>query len=218
MDTLKIDFAAKLLDVRAILLRPEEPFKWASGWLSPIYCDNRKTLSFPDLRNYIRLRLTNLVLEKYQETEAIVGVATGAIAQGALVADALHLPFAYVRSKPKDHGMGNMIEGTLPERAKVVVVEDLISTGGSSLRAVEALRTAGYDVVGMVASFTYGFATAQEAFRKAGVSLETLTDYDHVIEYASMTNYIDNKDMKMLKEWRKDPEHWGNVQSIMHNS
>lgn len=210
MDTLKKDFAAKLLDVKAIVLRPNQPFTWASGWLSPIYCDNRKTLSFPDLRSYVKLRLTNIVLEKYPEAEAVVGVATGAIAQGALVAESLHLPFAYVRSKPKDHGMGNMIEGTLPERAKVVVVEDLISTGGSSLKAVEALRAAGYEVIGMVASYTYGFAVAQEAFSQAGVSLETLTDYDHVIEQALATNYIAPDDVAVLKEWRKDPAHWHN--------
>lgn len=209
MDTLKKDFAAKLLSVKAVVLRPKEPFTWASGWLSPIYCDNRKTLSFPDLRNYVKLRLTNIVLEKYPEAEAVVGVATGAIAQGALVADALSLPFAYVRSKPKDHGMGNMIEGTLPERAQVVVVEDLISTGGSSLRAVETLRAAGYKVVGMVASYTYGFPIAAEAFRKAGVSLETLTDYDHVIEQALATGYIAPEDVEVLKEWRKEPSRWG---------
>lgn len=209
MDTLKKDFAAKLLSVKAVVLRPKEPFTWASGWLSPIYCDNRKTLSFPDLRNYVKLRLTNIVLEKYPEAEAVVGVATGAIAQGALVADALSLPFAYVRSKPKDHGMGNMIEGTLPERAQVVVVEDLISTGGSSLRAVETLRAAGYEVVGMVASYTYGFPIAAEAFRKAGVSLETLTDYDHVIEQALATGYIAPEDVEVLKEWRKEPSRWG---------
>lgn len=209
MDTLKKDFAAKLLAVRAVVLRPDEPFTWASGWHSPIYCDNRKTLSFPDLRNYVKLRLTNTVLEKFPSAEAVVGVATGAIAQGALVADALSLPFAYVRSKPKDHGMGNMIEGTLPEKAKVVVVEDLISTGGSSLKAVEALRAAGFEVIGMVASYTYGFAVAEEAFRNAGVTLETLSDYDHVIEQALATNYITADQVDVLKEWRKDPAHWG---------
>jgi len=208
MDTLKKDFASKLLSVNAIKLRPNEPFTWASGWKSPFYCDNRKTLSFPDLRNFVKLRFVNTVLESFPEAEAVAGVATGAIAQGALVADALNLPFVYVRSKPKDHGMANLIEGELPEGAKVVVVEDLISTGGSSLKAVEALRSAGYEVIGMVASYTYGFPVAAEAFDKAGVRLETLTDYDHVVEQALSTGYISQDDVPLLAEWRKDPANW----------
>ena len=168
MDTLKKDFASKLLNVKAIKLQPNDPFTWASGWKSPFYCDNRKTLSYPGLRNFVKLELVHAVLEHFPEAEAVAGVATGAIAQGALVADELNLPFVYVRSKAKDHGMGNLIEGELEKGSKVVVVEDLISTGGSSLKAVAALREAGYEVVGMVASYNYGFPVAAEAFSEAG--------------------------------------------------
>src|SRR3712207_5113695 len=163
MDNFKKAFAKRLLNIEAIKLQPNAPFTWASGWHSPIYCDNRKTLSYPDLRSMVKQGLVRAVLEHFPEATAVAGVATGAIAQGALVADALAMPFCYVRSKPKDHGMGNLIEGTLPEGSKVVVVEDLISTGGSSLKAVEALREAGFEVVGMVASFTYGFPVAGQA-------------------------------------------------------
>ena len=152
MNTLETIFAAKLLEVKAIKLQPDNPFTWASGWKSPFYCDNRKTLSFPALRSFVKIELARLVMEHFPEADAVAGVATGAIAQGALVADELGMPFAYVRSKPKDHGLANLIEGELPVGAKVVVVEDLISTGGSSLKAVEALRNAGYEVVGNVAS------------------------------------------------------------------
>lgn len=208
MDTLKKDFASKLLNVKAIKLQPNDPFTWASGWKSPFYCDNRKTLSFPELRNYVKLRLVHTVLEKFPEAEAVAGVATGAIAQGALVADELNMPFVYVRSKAKDHGMGNLIEGELSKGTKVVVVEDLISTGGSSLKAVEALRAAGYEVVGMVASYTYGFPVAAEAFANAGVTLETLTDYEHVVAEAVATGYIADSDVELLHEWRKDPANW----------
>lgn len=208
MDTLKKDFASKLLKVKAIKLQPNDPFTWASGWKSPFYCDNRKTLSFPDLRNFVKLRLVNTVLGCFPGAEAVAGVATGAIAQGALVADALNLPFVYVRSKPKDHGLANLIEGELKPGAKVVVVEDLISTGGSSLKAVAALREAGYEVVGMVASYTYGFPVAAEAFAGAGVRLETLTDYDHVVAEALSTGYIAEADVEVLGEWRKDPANW----------
>ena len=164
MDNLKKDFASKLLKVKAIILQPNNPFTWASGWHSPFYCDNRKTLSYPDLRNYVKLELVHKILECFPEVEAIAGVATGAIAQGALVADELHLPFVYVRSKPKDHGLENLIEGDLKPGMKVVVVEDLISTGGSSLKAVEAIRSNACDVIGMVASYTYGFPVAEKAF------------------------------------------------------
>ena len=209
MDKQKQAFARKLLEIKAIKLRPQEPFTWASGWKSPIYCDNRRVNSYPEVRSYVKLRLTNLILEQFPKVEAIAGVATGAISQGALVADALNLPFAYVRPKPKDHGMGNQIEGELPAGAKVVVVEDLISTGGSSLKAVEALRAAGFEVVGMVASFTYGFPVAEQAFAAAGVKLITLTDYQHVVEKASETGYIKPEDVEMLSEWRKDPSKWG---------
>lgn len=208
MDTLKKDFASKLLNVKAIKLQPNNPFTWASGWKSPFYCDNRKTLSYPGLRNFVKLELVHAVLEHFPEAEAVAGVATGAIAQGALVADELNLPFVYVRSKAKDHGMGNLIEGELEKGSKVVVVEDLISTGGSSLKAVAALREAGYEVVGMVASYTYGFPVAAEAFAEAGVRLETLTDYDHVVAEAVATGYIAESDVEVLAEWRKNPSEW----------
>ena len=208
MDNMKKAFAAKLLDVKAIKLQPNAPFTWASGWKSPLYCDNRKVLSFPELRTYVKLELTHAVLEYFSNAEVVAGVATGAIAQGALVADALGLPFVYVRSKAKDHGMGNLIEGELSKGAKVVVVEDLISTGGSSLKAVEAIRQAGAEVIGMVASYTYGFPVAEKAFADAGVKLVTLTDYDHVVEEALETNYISDADIELLHEWRKDPANW----------
>ena len=208
MDKLEKLFAAKLLEVKAVKLQPGQPFTWASGWKSPIYCDNRKTLSYPALRSFVKTELTRLVLENFPEAEAVAGVATGAIAQGALVADLLGKPFAYVRSKPKDHGMENLIEGTLPEGARVVVVEDLISTGGSSLKAVDALRRAGFQVVGMVASFTYGFPVAEEAFREAGVQLMTLSNYSAVVAEALRTGYIQESDIEMLSEWRKAPEKW----------
>lgn len=208
MDTLKKDFASKLLNVKAIKLQPNDPFTWASGWKSPFYCDNRKTLSYPGLRNFVKLELVHAVLEHFPEAEAVAGVATGAIAQGALVADELNLPFVYVRSKAKDHGMGNLIEGELEKGSKVVVVEDLISTGGSSLKAVAALREAGYEVVGMVASYTYGFPVAAEAFAEAGVRLETLTDYDHVVAEAVATGYIAESDVEVLAEWCKNPSEW----------
>lgn len=209
MEATKKLFAEKLLNVKAIKLQPANPFTWASGWKSPIYCDNRKTLSFPDLRTFVKIELCHAIQENFPEAEAVAGVATGAIAQGALVADQLGKPFVYVRSKPKDHGMGNLIEGELPEGAKVVVVEDLISTGGSSLKAVEALRAAGYEVVGMVASYTYGFPVAEEAFSNAGVKLVTISDYAHVVEVAAVTGYIKQEDVDVLHEWRKDPANWG---------
>lgn len=208
MDTLKKTFASKLLDIKAIKLQPNDPFTWASGWKSPFYCDNRKTLSFPGLRNFVKLQLVHAVMQHFPEAGAVAGVATGAIAQGALVADELNMPFVYVRSKAKDHGMGNLIEGELPAGSKVVVIEDLISTGGSSLKAVEALRQAGYEVVGMVASYTYGFPVAAKAFADAGVRLETLTDYEHVVEQALATGYIAESDVELLHEWRKDPANW----------
>jgi orotate phosphoribosyltransferase len=209
MDNQKKEMAAKLLKIKAIKLQPQEPFTWASGWKSPIYCDNRKVNSYPEVRTYVKLRLAQLVLKNFAEAEAVAGVATGAISQGALVADVLGLPFAYVRPKPKDHGMGNQIEGELAAGTKVVVVEDLISTGGSSLKAVEALRQAGVEVLGMVASHTYGFAVAEEAFKEAGVTLYTLTDYEHVISEAAETGYVSEADLELLREWRKNPAEWG---------
>lgn len=209
MNNLASIFAEKLLDVKAIKLQPTQPFTWASGWKSPFYCDNRKTLAFPALRSFVKLELARIVAEKYPEAEAIAGVATGAIAQGALVADALGLPFAYVRSKPKDHGMANLIEGDLQPGTKVVVIEDLISTGGSSLKAVEALRAHGCTVIGMVASYTYGFPVAEEAFRAADVELTTLTNYEAVVEVALRTGYIKQEHVELLHSWRANPETWG---------
>lgn len=208
MDKMKKAFASKLLKIKAIKLQPDNPFTWASGWKSPFYCDNRKTLSFPELRNYVKLELAHAVLEHFPEAEAIAGVATGAIAQGALVADALGLPFVYVRSKAKDHGMENLIEGELKPGTKVVVIEDLISTGGSSLKAVDAIRSAGSEVIGMVASYTYGFPIAKQAFDDAKVELITLTDYEHVVAEALETGYISDADVEVLNEWRKAPADW----------
>ncbi len=208
MDSIKNQFASKLLDIKAIKLQPSEPFTWASGWKSPFYCDNRKTLAYPALRSFVKLELCHAIQEQFPEAEAVAGVATGAIAQGALVADQLGLPFAYVRSKPKDHGMTNLIEGDLKPGMKVVVVEDLISTGGSSLKAVEALRAYGCEVVGMVASYTYGFPVAEKAFAEAGVKLVTLTDYEHVVAIAAKTGYIAAADIEVLNEWRSNPAEW----------
>ncbi|MCR4918533.1 MAG: orotate phosphoribosyltransferase [Prevotella sp.] len=208
MDTMKDIFARRLLEVKAIKLQPKEPFTWASGWLSPFYCDNRKTLSYPSLRSLVKTELCHNILEQFPDADAIAGVATGAIAQGALVADQLGLPFCYVRSKAKDHGMQNLIEGNIDKGAKVVVVEDLISTGGSSLKAVEALRQHGCQVIGMVASYTYGFPVAEEAFKEAQVRLVTLTDYDHVVKQALATGYIKQEDMALLSQWRNNPSEW----------
>lgn len=208
METLENILASKLLKIKAIKLQPNEPFTWASGWKSPFYCDNRKTLSYPELRTFVKLELSRLVAEKYPQAEAIAGVATGAIAQGALVADQLALPFVYVRSKPKDHGLENLIEGDLQPKSKVVVIEDLISTGSSSLKAVEAIRRADCEVVGMVASYTYGFGVAEKAFADAGVELTTLTNYEAVIHVALQQGYIKAEDISMLDEWRSNPSQW----------
>ncbi len=208
MKTLEQIFAAKLLDIKAIKLQPNDPFTWASGWKSPFYCDNRKTLSFPGLRSFVKVELARLVMEQFPEAEAVAGVATGAIPQGALVADLLNLPFVYVRSKPKDHGLENLIEGELKPGTKVVVIEDLISTGGSSLKAVDAIRKSGSEVVGMVASYTYGFPVAVQAFQDAQVKLVTLTNYEAVLEVALQTGYIQDTDVPVLNQWRKDPAHW----------
>jgi orotate phosphoribosyltransferase len=208
MNNLKHAFAEKLLAINAIKLQPNDPFTWASGWHSPIYTDNRLVLSYPQVRSFVKTELTHAVIANFPEATAVAGVATGAIAMGMAVADLLQLPYAYVRPKPKDHGTKNQIEGRLPEGAKVVVVEDLISTGSSSLKAVEALRAAGFDVIGMVASYTYGFPVAEEAFNNAGVKLVTLGDYDHTIEVAAQTGYVSQADIDVLKAWRKDPANW----------
>lgn len=200
--------ASKLLKIKAVKLQPSNPFTWASGWKSPIYCDNRKTLSYPELRNFIKIELARMIREKYEHVDAIAGVATGAIAQGAMVAEELGLPFVYVRSSPKDHGLENLIEGDLKPRMKVVVIEDLISTGGSSLKAVEAIRRDGCEVIGMLAIFTYGFPEADESFKKAKVELTTLSNYDAVLETALSTNYIHESELKALQEWRISPSTW----------
>ena len=197
------------MEIKAIKLQPNDPFTWASGWKSPIYTDNRKTLGYPEVRSFVKLELCHAIQEYFPEAEAVAGVATGAIAQGALVADELGLPYCYVRPKPKDHGMGNQVEGEIKQGVKVVVVEDLISTGGSSLKAVEALRQYGVEVVGMVASFTYGFPVAEEAFAAAGVKLITLSNYEAVVEEAAKTGYIKDEDKAVLAEWRKNPGTWG---------
>jgi orotate phosphoribosyltransferase len=206
---IKKQFAQKLMDIKAIKLQPNEPFTWASGWKSPIYTDNRKTLGHPSLRSFVKLELCHVIQENFPEADAVAGVATGAIAQGALVAEELGLPYCYVRPKPKDHGMGNQVEGEIKKGSKVIVVEDLISTGGSSLKAVAALREYGVEVIGMVASFTYGFPVAEEAFRDAGVKLITLSDYNAVVEQAAETGYIKEEEKAVLAEWRKDPSVWG---------
>ncbi len=200
--------AEKLLKISAIKLQPGNPFTWASGWNSPIYTDNRRTLSYPDVRTFIKVELCRVIQENFGEADAIAGVATGAIAQGALVADTLALPYVYVRSAPKDHGLENLIEGNLKPGQKVVVIEDLISTGGSSLKAVEAIRNAGCEVIGMVAIFTYGFPIAAQKFKAADVKLITLSNYNAMLETALETNYIKPEDLETLQEWRQDPASW----------
>lgn len=209
MDTLEKLTADKLLSIRAIKLQPSNPFTWASGWKAPIYCDNRKLISYPKIRTYIKTQLSRLVMENFPEADAIAGVATGAIATGAMVADVLGLPFVYIRSTPKDHGLENLIEGELKPGSKVVVVEDLVSTGSSSLKAVDAIRKDGSEVVGMVANFTYGFPVATNNFEKADVKLLTLTNYEAVLAEALRTDYIAEEDLETLQEWRTAPAEWG---------
>ncbi len=189
-------------------MSPSTPFTWASGWKSPIYCDNRKTLAFPEIRTLICNRFVELIGAQFPEAEVIAGVATGAIAQGALVADRMGLPFAYVRSAPKSHGLENLIEGQVSAGQKVVVVEDLISTGGSSLAAVDALRKAGCEVLGMAAIFTYGFPAAAARFAEAGCKLFTLTDYNELLQLALQSNYIEASQLPLLKQWREAPDMW----------
>ncbi len=200
--------AAILLETQAVQLRPNSPFQWSSGWKSPIYCDNRITLSDVASRTFIKKALGKLIKQAFPDAEGIAGVATAGIAQGALVADYLKLPFAYVRPKPKEHGMGNQIEGKIATGQKVVVLEDLISTGGSSLKAVEALRVAGIEVVGMVAIFTYGFEIADDNFKKYGVELKTLSGYKHLIDEAVKQAYVAEAELASLKQWRLSPESW----------
>lgn len=201
--------AEKLLKIKAIKLQPSNPFTWASGWKSPIYCDNRKIMSYPEIRNFIKIEFARVILEKYPNVEAIAGVATGAIAPGAIVADLLGLPFVYVRSAPKGHGLENLIEGDLKPKQKVVVIEDLISTGQSSLKAVEAVRRSGCDVLGMVAIFTYNFPISEESMKESRVELTTLTNYDAILDEALRTDYIEESELSTLQDWRKAPSDWG---------
>ena len=209
MKTLEKFTAEKLLAIRAIKLQPSNPFTWASGWKAPIYCDNRKLISYPKIRTFLKIELSRLVIEHFPDVEAIAGVATGAIATGILVADALGLPFVYIRSTPKYHGLEKLFEGELKPNSKVVVIEDLISTGSSSLKAAEAIRRDGSEVIGMVANFTYGFPVATNAFKKADIELITLTNYDFILDEALRINYITEDDLVTLQEWRSNPEQWG---------
>lgn len=201
--------AELLLEAKAIKLSPDKPFQWSSGWLSPIYCDNRVALSYPDTRTFIKKTLAALIKKEYPDVQAVVGVATGGIAQGALVADLLELPFAYVRPEPKKHGMGNQIEGRLEKGQSVIIIEDLISTGGSSLKVVDVLREAEIEVAGMVAIFTYGFAVAENNFNEKNVKLSTVSNYNALIETALEHNYIDSSQLESLSAWRVAPETWG---------
>lgn len=209
MESTERTVAKALLDIKAVMLRPDTPFTWASGWLSPIYCDNRKILSYPQLREQVCRWMADNIIARYPDVEVIAGVATGAIAHGMLIAHFLQKPFIYVRPKPKDHGTGSQIEGILEPGAKVVVVEDLISTGSSSLAAVNALVKAGADVKGMVAIFSYNFNQSRRAFENADVELNTLTNYDALIDVACETGYIQESDLKLLREWRYSPSTWG---------
>lgn len=206
MSTVAEKVASYLLDIKAIKLEPTNPFTWASGWKSPIYCDNRKTLSYPEVRSYIKEQFADLIRAKYPQVQVIAGVATGAIAQGVLVAQELGLPFIYVRSSAKGHGLENLIEGEYKAGQKVVVIEDLISTGGSSLQAVEALRNAGCDVLGMAAIFTYGFRKAEDNFKAAHCELTTLSNYNAMIDLAVKIGYVKPEQVEKLKEWRLSPE------------
>src|SRR5690606_36007099 len=200
--------AAMLLKIQAIKLSTEKPFTWASGWKSPIYCDNRLSLSYPEIRTEIRNGLVEAIQQNFFTTEAIAGVATAGIAQGVLVADAMDLPFLYVRPKPKDHGMENLIEGRIVKGQKVVLVEDLVSTGGSSLKAAEALRNEGFEVLGMVCIFSYGFDIATRNFYEANTSLISLSDYSHLLKFAQEQKYVTEEEVYSLKAWRVDPSNW----------
>ncbi len=200
--------AEKLLQISAIKLQPQNPFVWGSGWNSPIYNDNRRILSYPDIRNYVKVEFARVILENFPEIEALAGVATGAIAFGAIVADILGIPYVYVRSTPKDHGLENLIEGNLKPGTKVVVLEDLVSTGGNSLKAVDVIRTYGCEVIGMTCLFNYQFPMAVKRFREADVTLVPLCNYSTMIEVAEETNYISQSEADALREWREDPADW----------
>ncbi|HTH55221.1 MAG TPA: orotate phosphoribosyltransferase [Cyclobacteriaceae bacterium] len=200
--------ASMLLDIGAIKLNHKNPFTWSSGWKSPVYCDNRLALSYPEIRSFVKDSLANTVKKKFPEAEYIAGVATAGIPQGALVADVLGLPFVYVRPKPKDHGMGNLIEGKIDPGKKAVMIEDLISTGGSSLKAAQAMREAGFNVIGMVAIFTYGFDVADKSFEQAKTPLVCLSNFDYLLEEAVAKKYLDESQLAHVKSWRQDPSNW----------
>lgn len=200
--------AEELLKIKAIKLSPQNPFNWASGWQSPIYCDNRITLSYPAVRTYIRQQFCTAILDHFGKPDVIAGVATGGVPQGVLVAQELGLPFIYIRSNAKEHGMGNLIEGLYEAGQKVVVIEDLISTGGSSLKAVDSLREAGLIIKGLAAIFTYGFSLAERSFEKAECPFITLSDYDTLIEQALGSNYINENELAELKKWKENPANW----------
>jgi len=201
--------AESLLQIKAIKLQPEKPFTWASGWKSPIYCDNRLTLSFPTIRNFLKIEFAKQIQEIYPKPDYIAGVATGAIAIGMLVAEYMGVPFIYVRDKAKGHGRQNQVEGFFESGSSVVVIEDLVSTGGSSLKAVNALKEAGAQVLGMLAIFTYDFQIARDNFEKVDVRLNTLSDYHHLLEQAEAQGYILPDQLDLLREWREDPSSWG---------
>ncbi|MCJ8290524.1 MAG: orotate phosphoribosyltransferase [Crocinitomicaceae bacterium] len=207
-DDKALKVAEFLLQIKAVKLQPNDPFTWASGIKSPIYCDNRITLSYPNIRTFIRQEYAQSVVDSFGKPDVIAGVATGGIAQGALVAQELGLPFIYIRSEAKKHGMGNQIEGYFEEGQRVVVIEDLISTGGSSLKAVEALREAKLDVKGLIAIFTYGFKVAEDNFTNAKCPYRTLTNYDILLDHAKATNMISEEEAKSLLEWKSDPQSW----------
>jgi orotate phosphoribosyltransferase len=200
--------AEKLLQVEAIRLSPEKPFTWASGWRSPIYCDNRKILGFPYIRDFIKSEMCNVIFEHFPEAELLAGVATAGIAWGAMAADQLKLPYIYVRPKPKEHGLGNQIEGAFKPGQKTLIIEDLISTGKSSLEVVDVARNAGLDVVGMVSIFTYGFQLAEDAFKAKGVRYKSLTSYPNLIALALEKGQITEELQNTLLNWRKDPANW----------
>jgi orotate phosphoribosyltransferase len=203
--------AEKLLQTNAVRLSPEQPFTWASGWKSPIYCDNRKVLSFPYIRDFIKSEMCNLIFERYPDADILAGVATAGIAWGAMAADQLKLPYMYVRPKPKEHGLGNQIEGSYEAGQKVVVIEDLISTGKSSLQVVDVLKAAGLEVLGMVSIFTYGFPVAEEAFAKAEVPFQSLTNYNQLVQLALEKGMFDQQLEPVLLKWREDPANWTGV-------
>jgi len=200
--------AEKLLQINAVKLNLKEPFTWASGWMSPIYCDNRRILSFPFARDFVKSELSNVVFEKFPETELLAGVATAGIAWGAMVADQLKLPYIYVRPKPKEHGMGNQVEGYFEKGQKTVVIEDLVSTGKSSLQVVDVLKNAGVEVIGMVSIFTYDFPVAAEAFVNAGLKYYTLTNYPVLIQLAIEKGIVSKDEEEILLKWRNDPANW----------